>query len=180
MSYELPCTFKGQYKYLLWILIGSEVLTTVYCCWYVKFFFTAIKYSAEHRGSCQLLEGMTASPPVQLSSWECTVVSLEEGGIYEKTRHTADSSNVLLAVRSWHLLEQLQQQKSSVLNKILVNQGDFLPWKLLSRSSPGWWPGVCTESELGDYCGSHKFGLVPCSKLKVGLLAMCFTASDAV
>lgn len=38
MSYELPCTFKGQYKYLLWILIGSEVLTTVYCCWYVKFF----------------------------------------------------------------------------------------------------------------------------------------------
>jgi len=43
---------------------------------------------------------MTASPPVKLSSWECTVVSLVEGGIYEKTRHTADSSNVLPAVRS--------------------------------------------------------------------------------
>lgn len=71
----------------------------VYCCWYVKF-FTAIKYSAEHHGYCQLLEGMTALPLVLLSSWECTVVSLEEGGIYEKTRHSADSNNILPAVRS--------------------------------------------------------------------------------
>lgn len=85
MSYELPCTFKGQYKYLLRILISSKVLTTMFTAVGMLNFFTAIKYSAEHHGYCQLLEGMTALPPVHLSSWECTVVSLEEGGIYEKT-----------------------------------------------------------------------------------------------
>lgn len=54
---------------------------------------------------------------------------LREGGMHEKERCAGDSNSIPLAIRGWHVLEQSQQQQSSVLNKNSVNQREILPGK---------------------------------------------------